>query len=186
VVSYIQEKHGAILSDSKDRIDYELQTINLKINKNLPEQIKVFSQKIHVRKTELKKVSNLLNEVIKNIKNIEGLNPILTATQLIDKKNLMDKILDLKLQILNEQKETNIIRDIEIKKSIRDKKQLESTLLPHNYQNSALVGGILIDDSPSKPRKKLILVAAFSAGLVISIFFVLLINAFRQENETAK
>ncbi len=170
----------------KNRVTYEIQLTDLQINKTLPKQAEVFANKIKIKQTELIKTLSLVDEVIKNIKEIETLNPALTATMLIDKNNLLKKILDLKLQILNEKNEINNINDIEIPKLIQEKKNLQSALLPHNYQNTDVVGNILIDNSPSKPKKKLIVAASFITGGLVSIFIVFFINALRREKESRK
>ena len=186
VVDYIKEKHNTILIDLKSRVTYEIQLTDLQINKTLPKQAEVFANKIKIKQTELIKTLSLVDEVIKNIKEIETLNPALTATMLIDKNNLLKKILNLKLEILNEKNEINNINDIEIPKLIQEKKNLQSALLPHNYQNTDVVGNILINNSPSKPKKKLIVIASFITGGLVSIFIIFFINALRREKESSK
>jgi len=59
-------------------------------------------------------------------------------------------------------------------------------LLPHNSKNSEIVGKIITSDSPIKPKKRLIVAVAFIAGLMLSIFLVFIVNAFkRPEDEKA-
>jgi uncharacterized protein involved in exopolysaccharide biosynthesis len=48
-----------------------------------------------------------------------------------------------------------------------------------NYKNSEIVGQVITNDYPTKPKKKIIVAVAFIAGFILSIFLVFIINAFR-------
>jgi uncharacterized protein involved in exopolysaccharide biosynthesis len=54
-----------------------------------------------------------------------------------------------------------------------------------NYKNSEIVGQVITNDYPTKPKKKLIVAVAFIAGFILSIFLVFIINAFRKEDDKA-
>ena len=58
-------------------------------------------------------------------------------------------------------------------------------MLPHNYKNTEIVGRVITSDFPTKPKKKLIVMIAFIAGFILSIFLVFIMNAFRKEEDTA-
>ncbi len=64
---------------------------------------------------------------------------------------------------------------------IEEKTALSLLLNKRNYNNSEVVGRILTNDYPIKPKKKLIVVVAFIAGFILSIFLVFIMNAFRKE-----
>jgi uncharacterized protein involved in exopolysaccharide biosynthesis len=64
---------------------------------------------------------------------------------------------------------------------IEEKTSLSLLLNKRNYNNSEVVGRVLTNDYPIKPKKKLIVVVAFIAGFILSIFLVFIMNAFRKE-----
>ncbi|MDD2640938.1 MAG: GNVR domain-containing protein, partial [Arcobacteraceae bacterium] len=47
--------------------------------------------------------------------------------------------------------------------------------------NSKVIGDIIANDYPIKPKKSLIIIVSFVTGVVLSIFIVLLYNFFREE-----
>jgi uncharacterized protein involved in exopolysaccharide biosynthesis len=57
--------------------------------------------------------------------------------------------------------------------------------LPHNYKNSEIVGQLITSDYPIKPKKKPIVMVAFIAGFILSIFLVFIMNAFRKKDDKA-
>ena len=99
-----------------------------------------------------------------------------------------------KITIFNlKQRKTNIendqIRKLEYKLKVNlpnKQMQLQETveklklqLAPQFVQNSMLVGDYIVYDHPVKPKKKLIVLVALISGLILSIFFVFLLEFFR-------
>ena len=72
-----------------------------------------------------------------------------------------------------------------ISQLISEKTELSLLLNKQNYKNSAIIGKIIIDNNPAKPKKKLIITVAFIAGFIFSIFLVFIMNAFRKETDEA-
>jgi LPS O-antigen subunit length determinant protein (WzzB/FepE family) len=68
---------------------------------------------------------------------------------------------------------------------IKEKTELGLLLNKRNYKNSEVVGRIITNDYPIKPKKKLIVTVAFIAGFILSIFLVFIMNAFRKEDDKA-
>ena len=66
--------------------------------------------------------------------------------------------------------------NIDLKRLLESKDILEKSLLPHNYKNTEIVGNIMTNDYPTKPKKKLIVVVAFVTGFILSIFLVFFIE----------
>jgi uncharacterized protein involved in exopolysaccharide biosynthesis len=66
---------------------------------------------------------------------------------------------------------------------IKEKTELGLLLNKRNYKNSEVVGRIITNDYPIKPKKKLIVAIAFIAGFILSIFLVFIMNAFRKEED---
>ena len=68
--------------------------------------------------------------------------------------------------------------------SLEEKKLLISSLmLPHNYKNTQIVGDIITNNNPVKPKKKLIVIISFVTSLTISIFLVLFFEFMRRKDE---
>jgi uncharacterized protein involved in exopolysaccharide biosynthesis len=89
--------------------------------------------------------------------------------QLMDMKNKKDEL------------ETTVINELIEKRSL-----LSSMLLPHNYKNTQVVGKIITNDYPIKPKKKLIVVVAFVTAFILSVFLVFFmefIKGFKEEEK---
>ena len=54
--------------------------------------------------------------------------------------------------------------------------QIQTLLKPYNYTNSKIVGKVITNDYPVKPKKKLIVIVAFVTALILSIFLVFFIE----------
>jgi len=172
VVLYIQDTHKKILDDIRNRREFKISNINNKINnkiRNIEDlEIKLLTQKITTQMANLEEYRIQLSRTNTVIKDIEKNNPVLTALKLMEKRDISAFIIELNLQVMD---------------MLYKKDELESMLLPHNYKNSEIVGKIITSDSPIKPKKKLIVAVAFIAGLILSIFLVFLINAFKAEDD---
>ena len=70
-----------------------------------------------------------------------------------------------------------------ISELIKEKTELGLLLNKRNYKNSEVVGRIITNDYPIKPKKKLIVTVAFIAGFILSILLVFIMNAFRKEDD---
>ena len=99
----------------------------------------------------------------------------------LKKKNIINvSIKDLETQKENIKKENiknlEIKRDIEIPNKIRvldENIKLEALKISqNNINNFSLIGEIITNEHPIKPKKKLIVVVAFITGLILSIFIV--------------
>ena len=186
VVQYIQNKHQKILNDVKKRREFEIKNIDRKITNIETKETKLLDDKIALQEESLKEYKKQILEIDKNIQKIEKVNPTLAALKLMKRRDLSDFILKLNLQLINLKNKrddliTNVVWNLQEKRNI-----LASMLLPYNYKNSQIVGGILTNDYPIKPKKKLIDVVAFITGLILSIFFVFFLEflkSFKEENK---
>jgi LPS O-antigen subunit length determinant protein (WzzB/FepE family) len=66
---------------------------------------------------------------------------------------------------------------------IKEKTNLLLLLNSYNYKNSEIVGQVITNDYPTKPKKKIIVTLAFITGFILSIFLVFIMNAFRKEDD---
>lgn len=215
IVKALQARHKIIIDEIISRKKSELDEINRNIYKVKSYDIVSITSKIEYENdTQLpsvaKKISTIqldLNNSIKRkgeaMKNLVSLknDAALAALRLAQIQGLEYKISanELKLIDLNTNKQ-NIIKtvlpDLLLKKDklikidlieLAEKHSLTKlSMEPYNYHNTTLVGKIIINDTPVKPKKKLIVIVAFITGLMLSIFlafFLEFISSARKENE---
>jgi len=185
VVVYIKNKHQKILNDVKNRRELEIKNIEVKINNIKNKEIKLLSKKIKIQQSNLDDYKNQLNTIGRNIKDIENTNPALTALKLMEKRDLSSFILELNLQLMDMRNKKDELETTSINQLLEKKQLVKSMMLPHNYKNSEVIGRVITNDYPIKPKKKLIVAVAFIAGFILSIFLVFIMNAFRKEDGKA-
>ena len=183
VVAFIQDKHQKILDDVKNRRELEINNLTTKINNIKNKEIKLLSQKIDIQEQNLNDYKNQLVKIDQNIKNIENSNPALTALKLMEKRDLSSFIVELNLQLMDMRNKKDELETTVINNLLEKKQLVESMLLPHNYKNSEVIGKIITNKHPIKPKKKLIVAVATIAGFIFSIFLVFIMNAFRKEDD---
>lgn len=66
-----------------------------------------------------------------------------------------------------------------------EKNNIKNLLASHNYKNTQIVGKIITNDYPVKPKKRLIVTVAFVTGLILSVFLVFFLE-FLSKNEEEK
>ncbi|WP_072682421.1 GNVR domain-containing protein [Arcobacter sp. LA11] len=117
------------------------------------------------------KKETILNSDLTDIEiKIKNLKDITLKELEIKKQNIIQELLNkLKVEL-----EINLVNKIS---NLKEKiKQLENKLVDGSIKNSEIVGEIIVNDSPIKPKKKLIILVSFIAGLILSIFLVFFIN----------
>jgi uncharacterized protein involved in exopolysaccharide biosynthesis len=202
VVDFIQEKHKKYIDDVVNEKNLELSALQNKIdslNNNtlvgINEDIKYtreiaipsLEKKIAVSKQKLSDMQKQLKITEQNIAKTQSQNASLTALNVIEKRSLEAQISSLELSLIDlqdklvtekektlprlERKKSELVT-MELHQLLEKKKILETALLPHNYKNSAIVGKIITNDKPVKPKKELIVVVAFVTGFILAIFFV--------------
>ncbi|CAC9602746.1 hypothetical protein [uncultured Gammaproteobacteria bacterium] len=182
-ISYIKEKHQKILNDVKNRRELEIKNINTEIYFIKNKEIKLLSEQINTQQENLDDYKLQLNTIAKNIKDIENTNPALTALKLMEKRDFSSFILELNLQLMDMHSEKAELETTAINQLLENKQLIELLMLPHNYKNSEVIGRVLTNDYPAKPKKRLIVTIAFIAGFILSIFLVFIMNAFRKEDD---
>lgn len=72
--------------------------------------------------------------------------------------------------------------------ALREKHKLAMlSMQSHNYHNTEIIGNIITQEAPVKPKKKLIVIVAFIAGLMLSIFlafFLEFLQGIKREEES--
>jgi LPS O-antigen subunit length determinant protein (WzzB/FepE family) len=108
----------------------------------------------------------------KNIKKTQNKNPSLAALNLMQTRDLTDSISKLTLNLLDLKNQKENLITTKVNDLIERKNFIASMLLPYNYKNSHIVGSIITNNYPVKPKKKLIVVVAFVTGFILSVFLV--------------
>jgi len=186
VIKYIKTKHKVVLDDVKDRREKEIENIEAEIQYMIKKTIPSLEEKIRLQTNLLRELEEDISILDDNIKEIETKNPSLAALKLMEKRDLNNYIMNIKNQILEMKDKLDTYSTLNINTLQEKKLTLVSLLLPHNYKNSEIVGAILKNDYPTKPKKKLIVVVAFVTGFILSIFtvfFMQFISGFKEEKE---
>ncbi|NOX16647.1 MAG: hypothetical protein GXP61_11620 [Epsilonproteobacteria bacterium] len=186
VVNYIQNHHKKILEDVKKRREFEIKNIDIKISNIKNKEVKLINEKIDILENNLKKNKKQLIVMQNNIKKTQIKNPSLAALNLMQARDLTDSIAKLTMDLLDiKNKKENLI-STDVNDLIEKKNLIASMLLPYNYKNSQIVGQIITNNYPVKPKKKLIVIVAFVTGLILSVFLVFFmefIQNIKKENQ---
>lgn len=183
VVENIQARHQVILNDIKNRRELEIRNINTRIDNIKNKEVPLLLEKIKLQQVNLHDYKSQLDQANIVINNIENTNPALTALKLMEKRDLSSFVVDLNLQLMDMRNNIDRLEITAINDLIEQRALIESMLMPHNYKNSTVIGRVVTSNHPVAPKKKLIVAVAFIASLMLSIFLVFLLNAFKQEDE---
>ncbi|QKE28139.1 putative chain length determinant protein, Wzz family [Arcobacter acticola] len=184
IVTYTKAIHSKLLKDVKEKNDLEIKNIDLLISNIQTDKIVNINKKIELYDQNIINLEEQMKSVIETLKNMNTLDYSITALKLMEKRDISNEIISNKSKLydLIEQKEN--ITNIDLNKLLERKKLLETLSLPHNFKNTEIVGNILTDDNPIKPKKKLIVVVAFVTGFILAIFmvfFIQFVNGIRKE-----
>ena len=86
-------------------------------------------------------------------------------------------------ELMYDENEKNNIEVIELEKLNEELKTLQVLMEPYNYKNTEIVGSVMTNDYPVKPKKSLIVTVAFVTGFIMSIFFVFFLEFIRNEKK---
>jgi LPS O-antigen subunit length determinant protein (WzzB/FepE family) len=111
----------------------------------------------------------LLKEINHNIDSVKKSNPTLASIMLLEKRYLTKDINVIKSAIQK-------LKEITIKLGVSPSRI---------YKNSEIFGRIDVADKTAHPKIKLIISVAFIASFIFSIFLVLIMKAFRSEDDKA-
>ena len=185
VLTFVQNEHEKILDDVKKQKEMELRNIDLQISDIKSKSVALIDKKIENNIKNLKSLEEQLKQVDENLKKIDTLNPSLAALKLMEKRDITNSINTITIQNFELESKKDELLTTTLYKLEESKQIAESLLLSHNYKNTQIVGEILTNDFPVKPKKKLIVAVAFVTGFIISIFLVFLFNFIKQnENRT--
>lgn len=183
VLTFIQGEHGKILDDVKKQKEMELRNIDLQISDIKSRTVALIDKKLENNVKTLENLQEQLKFVDENLKKIDSLNPSLAALKLMEKKDITNSINTLTVQNFELESKKDELLTTSLYTLEENKKIVELLLLPHNYKNTQVVGEIMTNDFPAKPKKSLIVAVAFVTGFILSIFLVFLMNFIRSSKE---
>ena len=186
VITYIQSKHKRVLSDIKKNRELEIKNIDMQIENIKTKELGFLEEEIKLAQDNISKYKKDLNEIKIEIKSQKKLNPTFAALSLMEKRDLNVQVRTLEKSIIKLKVQKNRLLTSGVNQLIERKNILESMLLSHNYKNSEVVGKIITNDYPIKPKKKLIVVVAFVTGFILSIFLVFFLEFIRSMKEESR
>lgn len=186
IIYSLKEKHGEILDNIKNNRQLEIKNIELELSNIKNKSFPLFIKKIKEEELAVSNYKLDINLLEKNIQKIKETNPTLTVLLLMEKRDLMKTVLDLEKNIfeLKEKMNNSLVQNMN--KLSNKKTEIESLLLSHNYKNTQIVGEIITNDYPTKPKKKLIIVVSFVTGLILSIFLAFFLEFISNRKEENK
>ena len=176
VLTFVQNEHEKILDDVKKQKEMELRNIDLQISDIKSKSVALIDKKIENNIKNLKSLEEQLKQIDENLKKIDTLNPSLAALKLMEKKDITNSINTITIQNFELESKKDELLTTNLYKLEESKKIIELSLLPHNYKNTQIIGEIMTNDFPTKPKKSLIVAVAFVTGFIISIFLVFFIQ----------
>lgn len=184
ILEHIKVEHSKLLNDIKEKSIIEIKNIDISIKNIEEDKITSINKKIDLLNQNISNLEEQMSFVMETLKNINNLDPSISALKLMEKRDISNAIVENKSDLydLIEAKESLI--NVDINKLIERKNLLESLTLEHNLKNTEIVGNILVNDNPIKPKKSLIVVVGFVTGFIMSIFLVFImqfINNLRKE-----
>jgi uncharacterized protein involved in exopolysaccharide biosynthesis len=127
----------------------------------------------------------LIEKIIKQVK--EEHNEKIDSYKALIQSNINNLMSQINLLEKSENKfEGSVATKFDLISKINE---LELSISPHSMQPTKLIGKIITDDSPVKPKKKLIVAVAFVTGFILAVFlvfFMQFIKGFKEEKETIK
>jgi LPS O-antigen subunit length determinant protein (WzzB/FepE family) len=214
VIDDLKNKHKMIIDEiiakkqsSLDEIDrniykiehYQKTNITEKINYIKNVELPSIDKKITTVKSNLKKSIKQKDEAVENLSSLNN-DASLAALRLAQIQGLEYKISKNEMELINlntaKQKTLSTtlpelvrkiekIEKIDLVKLIEKRKLIKLSMQPHNYHNTTVIGKIITQDRPVKPKKKLIVIIAFITGLMLSIFlafFLEFIQGMKKED----
>lgn len=176
LLSFVQTEHSKILEDNKKQKELQLKNIDLNISDIKSRTVALIDKKLVNNNKTLEDLEKQLALVDENLKKIDTLNPSLAALKLMEKKDITTAINNFTIQNFELENKKDELLTTTLYKLEENKKSIELLLLPHNYKNTQIVGDIMTNDFPSKPKKSLTVAVAFVTGFILSIFLVFIMQ----------
>lgn len=181
VVDYVQVKHKKVFDDVKSLNETKAKQIEGKLALLKTKTLPALKEKIDRYKKDVTIYEANFLDVQNNLKKIKDSNPTLATLQINEQRYLADIIIKLKDSLESFESEKNNIEVVEIEELEEGLRVLKVLMEPYNYKNTEIVGAIMTNDYPIKPKNSLIVAVSFVTGLILSIFFVFFLEFIRNE-----
>lgn len=203
----IQERNKLLLKDiDKQMIDEEeifLKTLKSSIEYMQKVAIPSFNKKIKNANNKINKIESQLKEAnaqIKTNQNKTSAEATIAIKNSLELDLAKEKANLLEIETLKQQLESEELPSLELNKKNpiatnkvlndlqKEKRKLEIQILEENFKNSSIVGEIITNDHPIKPKRKLVVIVAFITSFVMSIFLVFFVEFIKnlRNEEKAK
>jgi uncharacterized protein involved in exopolysaccharide biosynthesis len=199
VISNLQNRHQKIIEEiiakkqsGLDGIErnifqikqYKMKNITDRIDYIKTVRLPAVDQKIATVKADLKNSKQQKEEALKNLTSLNN-NAALAALRLAQIQGLEYKISGNEMKLINLHSEKQQIlattlpslkrqldelKNISLAKLQEEYNLTKLSMQPHNYHNTQVIGNIITQENPVKPKKKLIVIVAFITGLMLSVF----------------
>ncbi len=187
VLKYIQDKHNKILIDVKNERELQIKNLNKKIDIANSREIPLLLRKIDLVKKDIKSYENNIKILAKNISGAKNKTPALAMLEINEQRHITDILFELKQNLLGHEENKFIIETVTLEAYQENIDRIKVMLEPYNYKNTQIIGKIMTNDYPIKPKKKLIVVVAFVTGFILSIFLVFFLEFIgKNEDEIEK
>ena len=213
IINDLQNKHHKIIEeviakkqsllDGIDRDIFQIKHLKItnttdKVNYIKKVELPFIDQKLASIESNLKNSIKQKDEAIQNLTSLNN-EASLAALRMAQIQAQEYRISgnEMKLIDLNTKKQkllTSILPDLtrELERlqkidlvALQEKRKLTVlSMQSHNYHNTEIVGSIITQDKPVKPKKKLIVIVAFITGLMLSVFlafFLEFLSGVRRE-----
>jgi uncharacterized protein involved in exopolysaccharide biosynthesis len=187
ILEHAQSKHQKVLDDVKSRRESKIDQLESKLMILKTKTLPTLKDKINRYNSNIQIYEQNFKEVQSNLKKIKAKNPTLATIQINEQKYLADMLITLRDSLEEYEAKKDQLEFIETAQIEEELNILKSLMESHNYKNTDIIGKVMTNDYPVKPKKKLIVVVAFVTGFILSIFLVFFmefIRGFRQEQES--
>jgi len=181
VFSYIFKIHGALIEDIKAQRQLQLDIINSRIRNIEQHKLKILDKEISSQTETINNLKNQIALLDENINETEKTEPSFATLKLMQKIAATTAVLEPSEKLLWNKTRRNEILSKDLGELKVSKNYITGLLLPHNYKNTQVVGGVLTSVDPIKPRKTLTIITGGLIGFIISILVVLLIDYFKKD-----
>jgi LPS O-antigen subunit length determinant protein (WzzB/FepE family) len=184
IVTYTKAIHSKLLKDVKEKNDLEIKNIDFLISNIQNDKIVNIEKKIDLYNKNIINLEEQMKSVTETLKNMNTLDYSITALKLMEKRDISNEIIENKSKLYDLVEEKENLINIDLNKLLERKKLLETLSLPHNFKNTEIVGNVLIDEDPIKPKKILVVIVALVTGFILAIFmvfFIQFINGMRKK-----
>jgi len=182
VVDSVRKEHKVVLDSLKEGIKVQISKIDREINNITKYGIKVLDEKIVLQEKSIESYKKQLISIRKDSVNFHKLDPSISVLKLVEQRNISNFIENSNRMLVDLKNERDKLSTDKLSALEDEKRVLESLLLPINYKNSQIVGEIIINDKPIKPKKTLIVIVSFIVGLIFALFLILFLSFIQKLN----